>query len=88
MTWHPRLSYFIVSDGYMATVLRVLDQPSPALLLKTLLQDATKDLQKASQNVEKSQVINQSCPFTELQIFIHTHYKAHNKLSSDLFLLD
>lgn len=88
MNWHPRLSYFIVSDGYMATVLRVLDQPSPALLLKTLLQDATKDLQKASENVEKSQVMNQSRPLTELQIFMHTHYKAYNKMSSDLFLLD
>lgn len=71
----------------MATVLRVLDQPSPALLLKTLLQDATKDLQKASENVEKSQVMNQSRPLTELQIFMRTHYKAYNKMS-DLFLLD
>lgn len=87
MTWHPRLSYFIVSDGYMATVLKVLDQPSPALLLKTLLQDATKDLQKASENVEKSQVMNRSRPLTALQIFMHTHYKAYNKMS-DLSLSD
>lgn len=72
----------------MATVLRVLDQPSPALLLKTLLQDATKDLQKASENVDKSQVMNQSRPLTELRIFMHTHYKAYNEMSSDLFLLD
>lgn len=72
----------------MATVLRVLDQPSPALLLKTLLQDATKDLQKASENVDKSQVMNQSRPLTELLIFMHTHYEAYNKMSSDLFLSD
>lgn len=71
----------------MATVLRVLDQPSPALLLKTLLQDATKDLQKASENVEKSQVMNRSRPLTEPQIFMRTHYKAYNQMS-DLFLLD
>lgn len=60
----------------MATVLRVLDQPSPALLLKTLLQDATKDLQKASEKVDKSQVMNQSRPLTELQIFMRAHYKG------------
>lgn len=58
VTWHPRLSYFIVSDGYMATVLRLLDKPSPALLMRTLLQDATKELEKATEKLEKSQVIN------------------------------
>lgn len=56
VTWHPRLFYFIVSDGYMATVVRVLDRTSPALLLKTLLKDTTRDLEKASQSLEKSQV--------------------------------
>ncbi|KAK5852080.1 hypothetical protein PBY51_023582 [Eleginops maclovinus] len=56
VTWHPRLLYLIVSDGYMATVLRVLDKPSPALLLKTLLNDTSKDLEKASRLLEKSQI--------------------------------
>ncbi|KAM9338429.1 ciliogenesis and planar polarity effector 1 [Symphorus nematophorus] len=56
VTWHPRLLYLIVSDGYMATVLRVLDRPSPALLLKTLLKDASKDLEKASRILDKSQI--------------------------------
>eukprot|EP00064_Thunnus_orientalis_P007705 superscaffoldBa00000871_g7727 len=59
VTWHPRLLYLIVSDGYMATVLRVLDRPSPALLLKTLLRDTSKDLEKASRILDKSQVLNQ-----------------------------
>lgn len=58
VTWHPRLSYFIVSDGYMATVLRLMDKPSPALLIKTLLQDATKELQKAAEKMDKSQVLH------------------------------
>lgn len=57
VTWHPRLSYLIVSDGYMATVLRLLDKPSPALLMRTLLQDATKELQKVTEKLDKSQVI-------------------------------
>lgn len=59
VTWHPRLLYLIVSDGYMATVMRVLDKPSPALSMKTLLKDTTKDLEKASRMLDKSQVMNQ-----------------------------
>ncbi|KAM7368998.1 hypothetical protein PAMP_013298 [Pampus punctatissimus] len=56
VTWHPRLLYLIVSDGYMATVLRVLDRPSPTLLLKTLLMDTSKGLEKASRILAKSQI--------------------------------
>lgn len=56
VTWHPRLLYLIVSDGYMATVMRVLGKPSAALLLKDLLKDTTRDLEKASGKLEKSQV--------------------------------
>lgn len=56
VTWHPRLLYLIVSDGYMATVMRALDKPTPALLLQTLLNDTSKDLEKASRILEKSQV--------------------------------
>lgn len=58
VTWHPRLLYLIVSDGYMATVLRVLGKPSAALLLKDLLKNTTQDLEKASGKLEKSQVRN------------------------------
>lgn len=60
VTWHPRLLYLIVSDGYMATVMRVLDRPSPAMLLRTLLKDVSKDLEKASCILDKSQVTNQT----------------------------
>ncbi|KAM4527651.1 ciliogenesis and planar polarity effector 1 isoform 2-T2 [Odontesthes bonariensis] len=56
VTWHPRLLYLIVSDGYMATVMRVLDMPSPALLLKTLLKDTTKDLEKIIRKLDKKQI--------------------------------
>ncbi|XP_068429824.1 ciliogenesis and planar polarity effector 1 isoform X2 [Clinocottus analis] len=56
VTWHPRLFYLIVSDGYMATVMRVLDRPSAALMLKTLLKDTSKDLEKASRILDKSQI--------------------------------
>ncbi|XP_028274109.1 ciliogenesis and planar polarity effector 1 isoform X3 [Parambassis ranga] len=56
VTWHPRLLYLIVSDGYMATVMRVLDRHSPALLLRTLLKDASKNIEKASRILDKSQI--------------------------------
>ncbi|XP_034403492.1 ciliogenesis and planar polarity effector 1 [Cyclopterus lumpus] len=56
VTWHPRLLYLIVSDGYMATVMRVLDKPSAALILKTLLKDTSTDLEKASRILDKSQI--------------------------------
>lgn len=58
VTWHPRLLYLIVSDGYMATVMRVLDKLSPTERLKSLLKDARKDLKKSSQILDKSQVMN------------------------------
>ncbi|KAM8829024.1 ciliogenesis and planar polarity effector 1 [Spinachia spinachia] len=56
VTWHPRLLYLIVSDGYMATVMRVLNRPSPALVLKTLLKDTCTDLEEASRLLDKSQI--------------------------------
>ncbi|XP_045922847.1 ciliogenesis and planar polarity effector 1 isoform X1 [Micropterus dolomieu] len=56
VTWHPRLLYLIVSDGYMATVMRVLDKPSPALLLKTLVKDTSKELEKATRKLDKLQI--------------------------------
>ncbi|KAM4532203.1 ciliogenesis and planar polarity effector 1 [Fundulus diaphanus] len=56
VTWHPRLLYLIVSDGYMATVMRVRDRHTPALFLEALLKETSKDLEKASVKLEKSQV--------------------------------
>ncbi|KAG7498681.1 cilioproteinsis and planar polarity effector 1 isoform X1 [Solea senegalensis] len=55
VTWHPRLLYLIVSDGYMATVMKVLDKPSPSMMLKMLLKDTVKDLEKMSQMLDQSQ---------------------------------
>ncbi|RVE65772.1 hypothetical protein OJAV_G00120160 [Oryzias javanicus] len=56
VTWHPRLFYLIVSDGYMATVMRVPDRPSPALMLKTLLKDICKNLEATSCKLDQSKV--------------------------------
>ncbi|XP_035990365.1 LOW QUALITY PROTEIN: ciliogenesis and planar polarity effector 1 [Fundulus heteroclitus] len=56
VTWHPRLLYLIVSDGYMATVMKVRDRHSLALFLEALLKETGRDLEKASVKLEKSQV--------------------------------
>ncbi|KAF6733239.1 uncharacterized protein FQA47_000825 [Oryzias melastigma] len=56
VTWHPRLFYLIVSDGYMATVMRVSDRPSPALVLKALLKDICKDLEATTCKLDQSKV--------------------------------
>ena len=48
VTWHPRLPYLIVSDGYMATVLRTAEKPSSAALLRAWLQDTSRSLERAS----------------------------------------
>lgn len=72
VTWHPRLLYLIVSDGYMATVMRVLDKPSANLILKTLLKDTSTDLEKASRILDKSQVVNQGLLEVSSSVFACT----------------
>jgi hypothetical protein len=56
VTWHPRLFYLVVSDGYMVTVLRLLDRATPALLMTGLLQEASRDMEGTVQRLEKTQV--------------------------------
>ncbi|XP_006889638.1 PREDICTED: uncharacterized protein C5orf42 homolog [Elephantulus edwardii] len=48
---HSRLPYLIVSDGYMVTTLRFLDNLSPSMLMKSLLLDSTQRLEKTYQSV-------------------------------------
>ncbi|XP_062334213.1 ciliogenesis and planar polarity effector 1 [Osmerus eperlanus] len=55
VTWHPRLLYLIVSDGYMATVLRTAEKPSSASLLRAALQDTSRSLERASTALEHTQ---------------------------------
>ncbi|XP_010975886.3 ciliogenesis and planar polarity effector 1 isoform X2 [Camelus dromedarius] len=48
---HSRLPYLIISDGYMITTLRFLDNLSPSVLMKSLLLDSTQRLEKTYQSV-------------------------------------
>ncbi|KAM6224372.1 ciliogenesis and planar polarity effector 1 [Rhynchocyon petersi] len=48
---HSRLPYLIISDGYMVTTLRFLDNLSPSLLMRSLLLDSTQKLEKTYQSM-------------------------------------
>lgn len=47
VTWHPRLPLLILSDGYMATLLRAPSLPSPTALISGLLLDTAQGLERA-----------------------------------------
>ncbi|XP_036919091.1 ciliogenesis and planar polarity effector 1 isoform X2 [Sturnira hondurensis] len=51
---HSRLPYLLVSDGYMVTALRFLDNLSPSVFVRALLLDSTQRLEKAYQSVKLS----------------------------------
>ncbi|XP_045704044.1 ciliogenesis and planar polarity effector 1 [Phyllostomus hastatus] len=51
---HSRLPYLLVSDGYMVTALRFLDNLSPSVLVRSLLLDSTQRLEKTYQSVKLS----------------------------------
>ena len=53
---HSRLPYLIISDGYMVTTLRFLDNLSPSVLMRSLLLDSTQRLEKMYQSMVLSKV--------------------------------
>ncbi|KAJ8286784.1 hypothetical protein GJAV_G00043250 [Gymnothorax javanicus] len=55
VTWHPRLPYLIMSDGYMATVLRVPLQATAAALVSSLLQRCAEGLERVRNNLALTQ---------------------------------
>ncbi|XP_032271042.1 ciliogenesis and planar polarity effector 1 isoform X1 [Phoca vitulina] len=48
---HSRLPYLIISDGYMVTTLRFVDNLSPSVLMRSLLLDSTQRLEKTYQSM-------------------------------------
>ncbi|XP_037655286.1 ciliogenesis and planar polarity effector 1 isoform X3 [Choloepus didactylus] len=54
---HSRLPYLVISDGYMVTTLRLLDNLSPSVLMRSLLLDSTQRLEKAYQSLVLSKPI-------------------------------
>ncbi|XP_034512895.1 ciliogenesis and planar polarity effector 1 isoform X5 [Ailuropoda melanoleuca] len=48
---HSRLPYLIISDGYMVTTLRFVDNLSPSVLMRSLLLDSTQRLENTYQSM-------------------------------------
>ncbi|XP_012315428.2 ciliogenesis and planar polarity effector 1 isoform X6 [Aotus nancymaae] len=48
---HSRLPYLVISDGYMVTTLRFLDNLSPSVYMRSLLLDSAQRLEKIYQSV-------------------------------------
>uniref|UniRef100_A0A2K5S716 Ciliogenesis and planar polarity effector complex subunit 1 n=1 Tax=Cebus imitator TaxID=2715852 RepID=A0A2K5S716_CEBIM len=48
---HSRLPYLVISDGYMVTTLRFLDNLSPSVHMRSLLLDSAQRLEKIYQSV-------------------------------------
>ncbi|XP_067290218.1 ciliogenesis and planar polarity effector 1 isoform X2 [Pseudorasbora parva] len=55
VTCHPHQPLLIVSDGYMATVLRMTQRPSASAIMSALLLDAAQGLENARQVLASSQ---------------------------------
>ncbi|CAL8321801.1 unnamed protein product [Lota lota] len=89
VTWHPRLFYLIVSDGYMVTVLRLLEKATPALLMTALLQEASKDMESTIQRLEKTQKEDMDPSVTSGPNTLHSKAPSPAHASSlPLFLQD
>ncbi|KAJ8346971.1 hypothetical protein SKAU_G00283720 [Synaphobranchus kaupii] len=91
VTWHPRLPYLIMSDGYMASVLRVPLQRSPAALVSSLLLHCAEGLERARKALPHSQpqvrLLLESLPTLKLRAGLQELRKQEAALSTlPLFL--
>ncbi|XP_028348654.1 ciliogenesis and planar polarity effector 1 isoform X6 [Physeter macrocephalus] len=74
---HSRLPYLIISDGYMVTTLRFLDNLSPSVLMRSLLLDSTQRLEKTYQSVILSKPKGQGLNLQSLDSLRSSLLKHH-----------
>lgn len=79
---HSRLPYLIISDGYMVTTLRFLDNQSPTMLMRSLLLDSTQRLEKAYQSMMLSEPKDKGLNFRSLDSLRSSLLKHQGKESS------
>ncbi|XP_076772232.1 ciliogenesis and planar polarity effector 1 isoform X1 [Arvicanthis niloticus] len=79
---HSRLPYLIISDGYMVTTLRFLDNQSPTVLMRTLLLDSTQRLEKAYQRMMLSKPKDKGLNLRSLDSLRSSLLKRQGKESS------
>ncbi|XP_029434494.1 ciliogenesis and planar polarity effector 1 isoform X2 [Rhinatrema bivittatum] len=82
VTAHPRLPYLIVSDGYMVTALRFLDNFSPVLYMKSLLLDSDQRLEKVSQILPVSKPKGRRMKLQSLSFLKASLLKDHRNQSA------
>ncbi|TKC50332.1 hypothetical protein EI555_001993, partial [Monodon monoceros] len=74
---HSRLPYLIISDGYMVTTLRFLDNLSPSVLMRSLLLDSTQRLEKTYQSLILSKPKGQGLNLQSLDSLRSSLLKHH-----------
>ncbi|XP_022454763.2 ciliogenesis and planar polarity effector 1 isoform X2 [Delphinapterus leucas] len=74
---HSRLPYLIISDGYMVTTLRFLDNLSPSELMRSLLLDSTQRLEKTYQSLILSKPKGQGLNLQSLDSLRSSLLKHH-----------
>ncbi|XP_049718453.1 ciliogenesis and planar polarity effector 1 isoform X2 [Elephas maximus indicus] len=79
---HSRLPYLIISDGYMVTTLRFLDNLSPSVLMRSLLLDSTQRLEKTYQSVILSKPKGEGLNLRSLDSLRSSLLKQQGKESS------
>ncbi|XP_029399823.1 ciliogenesis and planar polarity effector 1 isoform X3 [Mus pahari] len=79
---HSRLPFLIISDGYMVTTLRFLDNQSPTVLMRSLLLDSTQRLEKAYQSMMLSKPKDKGLNFRSLDSLRSSLLKHQGKESS------
>ncbi|XP_013370412.1 PREDICTED: uncharacterized protein C5orf42 homolog isoform X2 [Chinchilla lanigera] len=81
---HSWLPYLVISDGYMVTTLRFLDNLSPSVLMRSLLLDSTQRLEKCCQSVILSQPKGKGLKLRSLDSLRSTLLKhGENESSAD-----
>ncbi|KAI1905124.1 hypothetical protein AGOR_G00012710 [Albula goreensis] len=93
ITCHPRLPYLIVSDGYMATVLRVPLHPSPTVLVSNLLLESVEGLERVRKGLvhikPQMKMLLESMTTLKLSVSLQHQKKQEVALSTiPLFLQD
>ncbi|XP_031215678.1 ciliogenesis and planar polarity effector 1 isoform X2 [Mastomys coucha] len=79
---HSRLPYLIISDGYMVTTLRFLDNQSPTMLMRSLLLDSAQRLEKAYQSMMLSKPKDKGLNLRSLDSLRSSLLKYQGKESS------
>uniref|UniRef100_A0A8C3RPH2 Ciliogenesis and planar polarity effector 1 n=1 Tax=Chelydra serpentina TaxID=8475 RepID=A0A8C3RPH2_CHESE len=84
VTSHSRLPYFIVSDGYMVTVLKFSDNLLPSGVMRSLLLDSAQRLEKIDQGLMTPKVLLQLRSLSSLKASLLKQHRNQNSTLSTI----